>query len=190
MRISSQISCHTLLPLLAATPRPSAVAETLRPRIAALRASEEDQPATATLSFRKNGVPEEVVPNVALTRSRDGSTGTATFRFDSPSVIELHNVWDDGLITGLWVEDEEGTLTTQDLKVTFEQVRLANPLTSSTFLPLPWLGRLAASSVFTRLYVAGTTKISRGDPRPQEQRRVGALPALHGTILSIKRVVL
>ena len=30
------------------------------------------------------GVNEDVIPDVRLTRSRDGSTGTATFRFANP----------------------------------------------------------------------------------------------------------
>ena len=45
-----------------------------------------------------------------LTRSRDGSTGTATFKFERPSVLSLHDVWDNGLVTGLWLQDEEGSL--------------------------------------------------------------------------------
>ena len=31
------------------------------------------------------GVNEDVIPDVRLTRSRDGSTGTATFRFANPT---------------------------------------------------------------------------------------------------------
>ena len=34
------------------------------------------------------GVNEDVIPDVRLTRSRDGSTGTATFRFANPKVLE------------------------------------------------------------------------------------------------------
>ena len=34
------------------------------------------------------GIEEKVLPNVRLTRSRDGSTGTATFRFNKPNVID------------------------------------------------------------------------------------------------------
>ena len=33
------------------------------------------------------GVPEPCVPDVKLTRSRDGSTGVATFTFDNPSFL-------------------------------------------------------------------------------------------------------
>jgi hypothetical protein len=41
-----------------------------------------------TMSFRKDDPPEVAVPTVSLTKSRDGTTGTATFRFDSASVLE------------------------------------------------------------------------------------------------------
>ena len=78
---------------------------------------------TATLRFRQDGAAEEVVPTVALTRSRDQSTGTATFRFERPSVLTLHSVWEDGLITGLFVCDLEGCLSTRDLKLDFHQGR-------------------------------------------------------------------
>ena len=78
---------------------------------------------TATLRFRQDGAPEEVVPTVALTRSRDQTTGTATFRFERPSALSLNSVWEDGLITGLFVCDLEGCLSTRDLKLDFQQGR-------------------------------------------------------------------
>ena len=34
------------------------------------------------------GIEEEMVPEVKLTRSRDGSTGTATFRFQQPTIFD------------------------------------------------------------------------------------------------------
>eukprot|EP00962_Isochrysis_galbana_P005235 scaffold1431_cov125-Isochrysis_galbana.AAC.1 len=40
------------------------------------------------MSFRKDDPPEIAVPTVSLTKSRDGTTGTATFRFDSASALE------------------------------------------------------------------------------------------------------
>ena len=79
--------------------------------------------ATATVSWRQQCEPERTVPEVSLTRSRDGSTGTATFRFWEPSCLSLHDVWERGLITGLWLRDEEGELMTADLDVTFERGR-------------------------------------------------------------------
>ena len=63
------------------------------------------------------------MPSVSLTRSRDGSTGTATFKFERPSVLSLHDVWDNGLVTGLWLQDEEGSLHSPDLSVDFAEGR-------------------------------------------------------------------
>ena len=34
------------------------------------------------------GLDEKIVPDVRLTRSRDGSTGTATFRFKNPNILD------------------------------------------------------------------------------------------------------
>ena len=34
------------------------------------------------------GLDEKVLPDVRLTRSRDGSTGTATFRFKEPNILD------------------------------------------------------------------------------------------------------
>ena len=82
-----------------------------------------DERPPAVVSWREDSPPEKVVPDVSLTRSRDASTGTATFRFRQPSVMSLHDVWDNGLITGLWLRDEEGTLVTRDLAVEFERGR-------------------------------------------------------------------
>lgn len=45
------------------------------------------------------GVNEPSIPDVNLTRARDGSTGTATFVFPTPSVFEASS--DLGEITGL-----------------------------------------------------------------------------------------
>ena len=80
--------------------------------------------ALAIVSWRKESEPETVVPDVSLTRSRDGSTGTATFRFLDPSITRsIHDVWNNGLITGLWLRDEEGFLVTTDLEANFERGR-------------------------------------------------------------------
>jgi len=77
--------------------------------------------ANATLAFRQSDPPESNVPSVALTRSRDGTTGTATFRFDNASVLDIDNVWDNGLLTGLWLRDQEGTLHTSDVSAVFDK---------------------------------------------------------------------
>ena len=75
----------------------------------------------AVISWREEQTTvEPVVPRVSLTRSRDGSTGTATFRFMEPRVLSRDDVWNNGLVTGLWLHDEEGSMVSQDLKVDFE----------------------------------------------------------------------
>ncbi len=74
-----------------------------------------------SLAFRLDDEPEDAVPDVALTRSRDGTTGTATFRFGSSRVLEIDDVWENGLLTGLWLRDEEGVLHTTDLTLVFER---------------------------------------------------------------------
>ncbi|NEP11834.1 MAG: photosystem II reaction center protein Psb28 [Symploca sp. SIO2C1] len=62
------------------------------------------------------GVKEEVVPDVRLTRSRNGSQGTATFYFDKPKAF-------DGTqkesIEGMYMIDEEGEIVTRDVKGKF-----------------------------------------------------------------------
>ena len=116
LRVAPAQLCQLAPLLLLATPRP-------RHRAAAPVSCAQPSERVATLRFQQDGPPEEVVPTVALTRSRDRSTGTATFRFERPSVLRLNAVWEDGLITGLWVCDSEGCLSTRDLKVTFQQGR-------------------------------------------------------------------
>lgn len=63
------------------------------------------------------GVDEQVVPDVSLTRSRDGTNGVATFSFDQPSVFDSAGEVRD--ITGLYMQDEEGTLQTVDVSAKF-----------------------------------------------------------------------
>lgn len=70
---------------------------------------------TTTIQFSR-GIDEEIIPDVRLTRSKDGSSGTATFRFDSPKALEAENAQE---ITGMYLIDEEGELSTQDVKGKF-----------------------------------------------------------------------
>ena len=67
----------------------------------------------AVIQFSQ-GIEEEMVPEVKLTRSRDGSTGTATFRFQQPTIFDK-NMAQAGEITGMFMLDEEGILTTRDV---------------------------------------------------------------------------
>nr|QCI06086.1 photosystem II protein W [Delesseria sanguinea] len=64
------------------------------------------------------GIDETVVPNVKLTRSRDGKTGTATFRFNNPDIIQL-KMQEKGDIQGMYLIDEEGCLVTTDVNAKF-----------------------------------------------------------------------
>ena len=114
---------------LALRPGPAGPPARLRaPRLSPVVSSATDADADAdadgkraTLSWREDSPAEVVVPDVALTRSRDGTTGTATFRFERPRITSLNNVWKNGLITGLWLRDEEGTLVTQDVSLSFDK---------------------------------------------------------------------
>ncbi len=69
----------------------------------------------AQIQFSR-GVNEEVIPDVRLTRSRDGSNGTATFYFQNPKVL---NSGSTDEITGMYLVDEEGELVTREVKGKF-----------------------------------------------------------------------
>lgn len=70
----------------------------------------------SSIQFIK-GVKEPTVPDVRLTRARDGSSGTASFVFKEPSVFEADNELGD--ITGMFLVDDEGTLSTVDVQAKF-----------------------------------------------------------------------
>jgi len=63
------------------------------------------------------GIDERVVPDVRLTRSKDGTNGVAIFSFEQPSVFDSSRELGD--ITGLYMLDEEGTLSTVDVSAKF-----------------------------------------------------------------------
>lgn len=71
----------------------------------------------AFIQFIK-GINESVIPEVKLTRSRDGSTGTATFRFNQPDIIKP-GMEDKGDIQGMYMSDEEGLIMTTDVNAKF-----------------------------------------------------------------------
>ncbi|CAG9466144.1 unnamed protein product [Pedinophyceae sp. YPF-701] len=70
----------------------------------------------ASIQFIK-GIDESCIPDVRLTRSRDGASGTATFVFEQPSVFEAGN--DLGDITGLYMVDSEGEIATVEVQAKF-----------------------------------------------------------------------
>ena len=62
------------------------------------------------------GVDEPVVPDIRLTRSRDGRTGQAIFDFLEPEALAPESMGD---ITGMFMVDEEGELVTREVKARF-----------------------------------------------------------------------
>ena len=70
--------------------------------------------AAAIQFFR--GVDEPVVPDIRLTRSRDGRTGQALFVFEEPVALAPETMGD---ITGMFLVDEEGELVTREVKARF-----------------------------------------------------------------------
>jgi photosystem II protein len=70
---------------------------------------------TASIQFFR-GVDETVIPEIKLTRSRDGMTGQALFIFEEPDALAPNAVGD---ITGMFLLDDEGELITRDVKGRF-----------------------------------------------------------------------
>ena len=64
------------------------------------------------------GLEEKVVPEVKLTRARDGSSGVASFIFVNPNVFDASTAA-KGEITGLFMQDEEGEISTTDVNARF-----------------------------------------------------------------------
>ena len=69
----------------------------------------------AEIQFSK-GVTEEVVPEIKVTRSRTGDTGTATFYFDSPKILSEESTDE---VTGMYLVDEEGEIVSREVKGKF-----------------------------------------------------------------------
>ncbi|KAJ8599484.1 hypothetical protein CTAYLR_010436 [Chrysophaeum taylorii] len=105
-------------------------------RVSPTKASEE---STARIQF-VHGVDEKVVPTVSLTRSANSRTieqdifftGTATFWFQRASSLYL-DLSKDRLITGMFLIDEEGAISTTDVTAKFER---GKPLGISSVLVL------------------------------------------------------
>jgi len=62
------------------------------------------------------GIDEPVVPDIRMTRSRDGRTGQAIFVFDQPEALSPESLGDIG---GMYMVDEEGQLVTRDVNAKF-----------------------------------------------------------------------
>ena len=64
------------------------------------------------------GLKEKVVPDIRLTRAVDGSSGVATFNFVNPNVFDASTA-SQGEITGLFLVDDEGEMSTNDVNANF-----------------------------------------------------------------------
>ena len=62
------------------------------------------------------GVDEPVVPDIRMTRSRDGRTGQAIFVFDQPQALSPETMADIG---GMYLLDEEGQMVARDVNPKF-----------------------------------------------------------------------
>ena len=69
----------------------------------------------AIIQFSR-GVVEEVIADVRLTRSKSGNDGTATFFFEHPKALAKESTNE---ITGMYMIDEEGTITSRDVNAKF-----------------------------------------------------------------------
>ena len=62
------------------------------------------------------GTDEPVVPDIRMTRSRDGRTGQAKFVFEEPQALAPETM---EAIAGMWMVDEEGSLVTREVNGKF-----------------------------------------------------------------------
>lgn len=97
--------------LLVAT---ASLSSAFAPVPAATRASTE---LNGTIQFVR-GLDEKCIPNVKLTRARDGSSGIATFNFDNPNVFDA-STSAQGDVTGMFMIDDEGEISTTEVNARF-----------------------------------------------------------------------
>lgn len=62
------------------------------------------------------GVAETVIPDIRLTRARDGSSGQAFFYFQNPDALSRES---NLQVTGMYLVDEEGELVSREVKAKF-----------------------------------------------------------------------
>lgn len=77
----------------------------------------QTQLCAANIQFVR-GLDEKVVPDVKLTRARDGSSGVATFLFNNPNVFDASTAA-QGDVTGMFMIDDEGEIATTDVNARF-----------------------------------------------------------------------
>ena len=68
----------------------------------------------AEIQFSR-GTNETVIPDVRLTRAKDGTNGRAYFSFDNPDILRQGNLE----ILGMYLVDEEGELVSRDVNAKF-----------------------------------------------------------------------
>lgn len=69
----------------------------------------------AEIQFSR-GITEDVVPDVRLTRSKDGTNGKAIFYFEKPKALSNERTDE---ITGMYMIDEEGEISTREVTAKF-----------------------------------------------------------------------
>ena len=69
----------------------------------------------AEIQFAR-GVAEETVPDVKVTRSKTGNSGTATFYFEDPNILSKESTEE---ITGMYLVDDEGEIVSREVKGKF-----------------------------------------------------------------------
>ena len=69
----------------------------------------------AEIQFSK-GVTEKVIPDVKVTRSKTGNSGTATFYFEDPDILSGES---NDEITGMYLIDDEGEIVSREVKGKF-----------------------------------------------------------------------
>ena len=69
----------------------------------------------AEIQFAK-GVTEETIPDVKVTRSKTGNSGTATFYFEDPNILSKES---SDEITGMYLVDDEGEIVSREVKGKF-----------------------------------------------------------------------
>ena len=69
----------------------------------------------AEIQFAR-GVAEETIPDVKVTRSKTGNSGTATFYFEDPNILSSES---SDEITGMYLVDDEGEIVSREVKGKF-----------------------------------------------------------------------
>jgi photosystem II 13kDa protein len=69
----------------------------------------------AEIQFAK-GVAEDTIPDVKVTRSKTGNSGTATFYFADPQILSKESSEE---ITGMYLVDDEGEIVSREVKGKF-----------------------------------------------------------------------